>query len=311
MSFGYTVNKEKNGVLLAYLAERIPNVTLRKLLKLVYLTDEKFTIERGFPLTWFNYFAWKKGPVAPEVYDVKNGSFADFVQCHRNSNDKYEVSPVGGALTEDRLNLYSRYEMNMIDEIISKYGSMSADELTDITHLENTLWSKVVNENKMMVNMTKEALYDFLLFHAYSKFSGFLVNILGLAVAFMGIFSYTTGRVSGIGAALYLVAAVIFLGGTPFQLKMRAKKQVVVNREYNAPVEYTFSEKGITLEQNGESKTYEWEQIERAVVTPKTIGIYYAPECAMILPKEDFGDQFVPIFTTIATQLGQSKVRMR
>ena len=54
----------------------------------------------------------------------------------------------------------------------------------------------------MMVNMTKEALYDFLLFHAYSKFSGFLVNILGLAVAFMGIFSYTTGRVSGIGAAL-------------------------------------------------------------------------------------------------------------
>lgn len=149
MSFGYTVNKEKNGVLLAYLAERIPNVTLRKLLKLVYLTDEKFTIERGFPLTWFNYFAWKKGPVAPEVYDVKNGSFVDFVQCHRNSNDKYEVSPVGGALTEDRLNLYSRYEMNMIDEIISKYGSMSADELTDITHLENTLWSKVVNENKL------------------------------------------------------------------------------------------------------------------------------------------------------------------
>ena len=149
MSFGYTVNKEKNGVLLAYLAERIPNVTLRKLLKLVYLTDEKFTIERGFPLTWFNYFAWKKGPVAPEVYDVKNGSFADFVQCHRNSNDKYEVSPVGGALTEDRLKIYSRYEMNMIDEIISKYGSMSADELTDITHLENTLWSKVVNENKL------------------------------------------------------------------------------------------------------------------------------------------------------------------
>lgn len=168
-----------------------------------------------------------------------------------------------------------------------------------------------VTANKMTVNMTKEALYDFLLFHAYSKFSGFLVNILGLAIAFMGIFSYTTGRVNGAGAALYLAAAVLFLGGTPFQLKLRAKKQVVVNREYNAPAEYTFSEKGITLEQNGESKIYEWNQIERAVVTPKTIGIYYAPECAMILPKEDFGDQFVPIFTTIATQLGQSKVRMR
>ena len=176
---------------------------------------------------------------------------------------------------------------------------------------ENTGGFEAVQENKMTVNMTKEALYDFLLFHAYSKFSGFLVNILGLAVAFMGIFSYTTGRVNGIGVAMYLLAAALFLGGTPVQLKMRARKQVTVNREYNAPVDYTFSEKGITLERGGESTTYEWNQIERAVVTPKTIGIYYAPECAMILPKEDFGDQFVPIFTTIATQLGQSKVRMR
>ena len=149
MSFGYTVNKEKNGVLLAYLAERIPNITLRKLLKLVYLTDEKFTIERGFPLTWFSYFAWKKGPVAPEVYDVKNGSFAEYVQCHRNNEDKCEVSPVSGILTQDRLNLYSQYEMDMIDKIISTYGFMSADELTDITHLDDTLWSKVVNENNL------------------------------------------------------------------------------------------------------------------------------------------------------------------
>ena len=88
-----------------------------------------------------------------------------------------------------------------------------------------------IKESRMTVRMTKEALYDFLLFHAYSKFSGFLVNILGLAIVFMGIFSYTTGRVNGIGAALYLAAAVLFLGATPFQLKMRAKKQVVVNRE--------------------------------------------------------------------------------
>ena len=192
---------------------------------------------------------------------------------------------------------------NKMDETVT--------ETTETVAAENRKEAEVVKENKMTVNMTKEALYDFLLFHAYSKFSGFLVNILGLAIAFMGIFSYTTGRVNVVGVVFYLAAAVLFLGGTPLQLKMRAKKQVVVNREYNAPAEYTFSEKGITLEQNGESKTYEWDQIERAVVTPKTIGIYYAPECAMILPKEDFGDQFVPIFTTIATQLGQSKVRMR
>ena len=149
MSFGNTVNFEKNGILLAYFAARISNITLRKLLKLVYLTDEKFTVERGFPLTWFNYFAWKKGPVAPEVYDVKNGSFATYVQCHRNKNDKWELSPVPGVLTKDKLDLYSQYEINMIDKIISVYGSMTADELTGLTHQEGTLWSKVVEENKL------------------------------------------------------------------------------------------------------------------------------------------------------------------
>ena len=180
--------------------------------------------------------------------------------------------------------------------------NMTEENVT--TENEATGPADAVKESRMTVNMTKEALYDFLLFHAYSKFSGFLVNILGLAIVFLGIFSYTTGKVNGAGAAL-------FLGGTPIQLKMRAKKQVVINKEYNSSAEYTFSEAGIMIRQNGESRTYEWDHIERAVVTPKTIGIYYAPECAMILPKQDFGDQFVPIFTIIATQLGQSKVRMR
>ena len=70
--------------------------------------------------------------------------------------------------------------------------------------------------------MTKEYLYDFLLFHAYSKFSGFLINILGLAVAFMGVIMYTTNHTGVTGLVFYLIAAAIFLGGTPLQLKMRA-----------------------------------------------------------------------------------------
>ena len=71
--------------------------------------------------------------------------------------------------------------------------------------------------NKITVRMTKEYLYDFLLFHAYSKFSGFLINILGLAVAFMGIIMYTTNHTGVTGLVFYLIAAVIFLGGTPLQ----------------------------------------------------------------------------------------------
>ena len=163
----------------------------------------------------------------------------------------------------------------------------------------------------MTVHMTKEALYDFLLFHAYSKFSGFLINILGLAVAFMGVIMYNTNKTDTLGLTFYLIAAVIFLGSTPFQLKMRAKKQVLVNEEYNKEVNYFFSKDGIRVEQGESVKEFAWEQIKRAVVTPKTIGVYYEEERAFILPKCDFGTEFVTIFTIIASQLGQSKVRMR
>lgn len=155
--------------------------------------------------------------------------------------------------------------------------------------------------NKITVHMTKEALFDFLLFHAYSKLGGFLVNVLGLAVAFMGIIMYVAGKTTGTGAALYLLAAFLFLAYTPIQLKFRAARQVQVNEEFCQPVEYTFLEEyGIIMEWNHEKREYPWEEIERAVVTPKTIGIYYEKEQALILPKADFGEQFADIFQMIA-----------
>jgi len=48
------------------------HIHLRKLLKVIYLI----------------YYAWKKGLVAKSVYDVKNGAFADYVKCIKESYDK-------------------------------------------------------------------------------------------------------------------------------------------------------------------------------------------------------------------------------
>ena len=161
--------------------------------------------------------------------------------------------------------------------------------------------------SKITVRMTKETLYDFLLYHAYSKFSGFLINILGFAIIFMGVFSYVSGRTGAIGVVLYLIAAAAFIGYTPLQLNLRAKKQVQVNPEYRGPVEYTFSdEDGITAEWEGGSRHVEWGNVQRAVVAPKTIGVYYGKDQALILPKQDFGDEFLPIYQMIVRHLGEN-----
>ena len=161
--------------------------------------------------------------------------------------------------------------------------------------------------SKITVRMTKETLYDFLLYHAYSKFSGFLINILGFAIIFMGVFSYVSGRTGAIGVVLYLIAAAAFIGYTPLQLNLRAKKQVQVNPEYKGPVEYTFSdEDGITAQWEGGNRHVEWADVKRAVVAPKTIGVYYGKDQAFILPKKDFGDEFLPIYQMIVRHLAEN-----
>lgn len=109
----------------------------------------------------------------------------------------------------------------------------------------------------------------------------------------------------------YLAAAFLFLGYTPIQLKRRAAGQMKSNPQYTEAVEYTFSEEGILMERGEEQELYQWSRIRKAVVTPKTIGIYYEPERALIIPKQDFGEQFAGIFQMIAGNLGASRLQLR
>lgn len=152
MSFGCTVNKEKNGALLAYIAEKNPGIHLRKLLKIVYLIDEAFMTKRGFPLTWFNYQVWEKGPVAPEVYAVKGGAFSNYVLCHKNAAGQNIVTPalVHDYLIDKQMEAYSLYEKEVIDSVIDTYAGKTADELSALTHQENALWTRIVNEQKVV-----------------------------------------------------------------------------------------------------------------------------------------------------------------
>ncbi len=151
MSLGITVNKDKNGLLLAYLADNIPDMHLRKLLKIIYLMDEHFMKMRGFPLTWFDYFAWAKGPVAPEVYDIKNGAFGDFVSYYRSENEKRIVNLVSDVSVRVR-DSFSESEISEIDKLIETYRACSADELSDLTHMRDSIWSKVVADNQLVFN---------------------------------------------------------------------------------------------------------------------------------------------------------------
>ena len=164
---------------------------------------------------------------------------------------------------------------------------------------------------KLKVQLTKEQLFDFLLYHTFSKGSGFLVNMLGMCVIILGAVMQFVGKIEFRQFVLYVIVGVVVLAYTPLQLKFRARKQMEVNPEYRDPREYVFSEEdGIIVVQNGQETKYEWSQIQRTVTTPKTIGIYYEKERAFIIPKEAFGDRFVPVMQMVVQHIGLNNVRL-
>lgn len=165
--------------------------------------------------------------------------------------------------------------------------------------------------HKISVKITKETLFDFLLYHTYSKASGFLINVLGLAVFILGGLQLAMNRIETYQFIFYFLASAAFLGYTPLQLHRRAKEQAGKNPEYNTEKEYVFSDSGITVEGNGTTKTYSWEDISHTVTTPKTIGFYYGENDALIVPKGCFGDQFVPIMQLTIDHIGAKRVRLR
>lgn len=160
------------------------------------------------------------------------------------------------------------------------------------------------------VQMTENLLYDFLLYHTYSKLSGFLINILGVTIILIGVVMNFTGKIEFSQFAFHIAAGVLFLAYLPFQLKLRSRKHMKTNAEYRELRQYTFTKEGILAGQEKE-EFFPWEKFQKIVVAPKTFGFYYGENDALIIPKESFGEQFTPIMQIVTTCSGTRIIRLR
>lgn len=163
---------------------------------------------------------------------------------------------------------------------------------------------------KIKVKMKKEFLYDLLLFHTYSQFSGFLINVLGLAVIIAGGILLGMDKISLNKGIMYVVAGALFLYYTPFTLKIKAQNMMKAPR-YREEILYEFNENGILEMVMGKENSYLWSQVEKAISTPKDIAFYVGNEEALILPKESFGESFMPVMKLIAENVTRDKIYIR
>jgi uncharacterized phage-associated protein len=147
-----TLQNDKIGNLLIYLADKMKDLGITKALKLLYLIDEMAVREIGTPVTWLEYKVWEMGPVAVDIYNeikhLEHSPLSSYINIEIKQAFDYESTIIVPAKEFDDSE-FNDYEIDLLDRVIEKYGSFSAKKLIDILHQEGTLWHKNVIKNEL------------------------------------------------------------------------------------------------------------------------------------------------------------------
>lgn len=136
-------DRELNGTDIAkYILSKI-KCTHLKLQKLVYLCYAEYLCETGNKLFEDTIYAFKLGPVVDSVYQKYKGY--DCLLSEKQEDVEINSKGILEMPSKSRL-LFAKNGVEktaIIDRIIKKYGDMSASGLVQITHQDNTPWSKI------------------------------------------------------------------------------------------------------------------------------------------------------------------------
>lgn len=160
------------------------------------------------------------------------------------------------------------------------------------------------------VKMKSEYIFDMLLYHMYSRFSGFLINLAGLMIIMMAGLWLRFGKLTLMQAAGYLLVGALVLVYTPLSLKLRAEK-IMKQVKYQQEIRYQFDDQGVLEQLDGNSVRYGWSQVQRAVATPKDIVFYMEDDKALVFPKVCLQDDFMHLMKLIVGNMEREQVYIR
>ncbi|HIT88877.1 MAG TPA: SocA family protein [Candidatus Merdenecus merdavium] len=146
-------SKQKLGNALVFIADRTDQLSKTKLLKLLYLMEEYMVKRYHVPFLALPYEVWQAGPVAKDVFiDLSDGPyiFKDFVKTEVRDNGIYITSAT--AFCDDE---FSELEIEMMEDVLRKYGHLSASQLVAETHKEGTLWYNIAKEHGLLESFSK------------------------------------------------------------------------------------------------------------------------------------------------------------
>lgn len=138
---------ERLGNTILFLEQKISPLYKTKLLKLVYLLDELSTARNGVPFLGLDYKLWQAGPVNSDLYEELNQPYLleSFIGLKQ---DELGTRVHGKkAFSDDE---FSEMEINLLNEIVTRYKTTSAEKLVEITHRKSAPWYIIAQENNLL-----------------------------------------------------------------------------------------------------------------------------------------------------------------
>ncbi len=152
------------------------------------------------------------------------------------------------------------------------------------------------------VKMEAKILYDYMLHHTYSGFSGMLGTVVGALI--LVLFAVT-------GYVVYLIAGVVMLAYLPWSLFLRSRQQMLSTPAFKEPLHYKLTQEGVEISQKEAKEFQKWEDMYKAVSTGKSIILYTSRVNASIFPRADLQDKQGAVIEMISTHMPPGKVKIK
>lgn len=147
---------DKLGNALIYLIEKMGSLPKTRLLKLVYIIEEKSIEKRSMPFFNLDFEVWKFGPVCQNLYvefTEEPTLLKNYIK-KRNTRNGF-VFDKNSSFNDDE---FSDSDIYLMDEIINEFSGANCNDLVEYTHRENSLWYNTAKENGVLELLLNEQI---------------------------------------------------------------------------------------------------------------------------------------------------------
>ena len=141
-------DRSKIGNAVVYIAERVPNLSKTKLLKLLYLMEEYSVKRFKTPFLGLPFEVWQAGPVVKDLFiDLSETPVILDGYVEKEVDDGKTYIKAATSFSDDE---FSDNDINVMDDILRRYGRMTAKQLVELTHHKDGLWYATAQRNNLL-----------------------------------------------------------------------------------------------------------------------------------------------------------------